>query len=68
MVNGATQIAITGIDRLDRECFGVTEWEKLTPKAKEFVERVEDDTGVPVTLISTGPSLEQIIDLRREKL
>ncbi|WP_457590612.1 adenylosuccinate synthetase [Geoglobus sp.] len=68
MVNGATQIAITGIDRLDRECFGVTEWEKLTPKAKEFVERVEDDTGVPVTLISTGPSLEQIIDLRHEKL
>ncbi|WP_456369319.1 adenylosuccinate synthetase [Geoglobus sp.] len=68
MVNGATQIALTGIDRLDRECYGVTEWEKLTPKAKEFVERVEDDTGVPVTLISTGPSLEQIIDLRNEKL
>lgn len=68
MVNGATQIAITGIDKLDRECFGVTEWEKLTPKAREFVERVEDDTGVPVTLISTGPSLEQIIDLRSEKL
>lgn len=68
MVNGATQIALTGIDRLDKECYGVTEWEKLTPKAKEFVEMVEDDTGVPVTLISTGPSLEQIIDLRDEKL
>ncbi|AIY90120.1 adenylosuccinate synthetase [Geoglobus acetivorans] len=68
MINGATQIAITGIDRLDKECYGVTEWGKLTPKAKEFVERVEDDTGVPVTLISTGPSLEQIIDLRDERL
>ncbi len=68
MVNGATQIALTGIDRLDRECYGVREWNKLTRKARDFVDRVEDDTGVPVTLISTGPSLEQIIDLRDEKL
>jgi adenylosuccinate synthase len=68
MINGATQIALTGIDKYDKECYGVTEWEKLTPKAKKFVERVEDDTGVPVTLISTGPETKQIIDLRKEKL
>jgi len=68
MVNGATQVAITGIDKLDKECYGVKEWEKLTPKAKEFIEKVEEDVKVPVTLISTGPSLEQIIDLRKEKL
>ena len=68
MVNGATQVAITGIDKLDKECYGVTEWEKLTPKAKEFIERVEDEVKVPVTLISTGPELHQIIDLRKEKL
>ena len=68
MVNGATQIALTGIDKLDRECYGITEWNKLSRKAREFVEKVEDDTGVPVTLISTGPSLEQIIDLRDEKI
>ncbi len=68
MVNGATQAAITGIDKLDKECYGVTEWEKLTPKAKEFIERVEDEIKVPVTLISTGPELHQIIDLRKEKL
>ncbi len=68
MVNGATQVALTGIDKLDKECYGVREWERLTPKAKEFIERVEDDVRVPVTLISTGPSLEQIIDLRKEKL
>ena len=68
MVNGATQVAITGIDKLDKECYGVKEWEKLTPKAREFIEKIEDDVNVPVTLISTGPSLEQIIDLRKEKL
>jgi len=68
MVNGATQVAITGIDKLDKDCYGVTEWEKLTPKAKQFVEQIEDDVRVPVTLISTGPELSQIIDLRAEKL
>ncbi|MEM2060101.1 MAG: adenylosuccinate synthetase, partial [Archaeoglobaceae archaeon] len=68
MVNGATQVAITGIDKLDRECYGVTEWEKLTPKAKKFIEQVEAEVKVPVTLISTGPEIKQIIDLRKEKL
>jgi adenylosuccinate synthase len=66
MINGATQVAITGIDKLDNECYGVKEWNKLTPKAKEFIERVEDDVRVPVTLISTGPDVSHIIDLRDE--
>ncbi len=68
MVNGATQIAITGIDKLDRDCYGVKEWEKLTPKAKKFIEDIEAEIKVPVTLISTGPDMNQIIDLRKEKL
>lgn len=68
MINGATQVAITGIDKLDKECYGVTEWNKLTKKAKEFIERVEEDTRVPVTLISTGPDMSHIIDLREEKI
>lgn len=68
MINGATQVAITGIDKLDRECYGVKEWDKLTPKAKEFIEKVENDVKVPVTLISTGPEMNQIIDLRKDKL
>ncbi len=68
MVNGATQVALTGIDKYDKGCYGVREWGKLTPKAKRFVEQVEEDVRVPVTLISTGPELKQIIDLRKEKL
>lgn len=68
MINGATQVAITGIDKLEKECYGATEWTQLTKKAKNFIEKVEDDVKVPVTMISTGPDLEQIIDLRDEKL
>ena len=67
MINGCTQAAITGIDRVDKSCFGVTEYGKLTTKAKNFLKIAEDDIGSPITLISTGPEMTQIIDLREEK-
>ncbi|NLA39061.1 MAG: adenylosuccinate synthetase, partial [Methanomicrobiales archaeon] len=66
MINGCTQAAITGIDRVDPACFGVKDYDRLTTKAKEFVARAEKDIGKPVTLISTGPEMTQIIDLRGE--
>ncbi|HZD44070.1 MAG TPA: adenylosuccinate synthetase, partial [Methanomicrobiales archaeon] len=66
MVNGCTQAAITGIDRVDHECAGVTEYSKLSRKAKEFLEQAEEDIGCPIALISTGPDIAQIIDLRGE--
>lgn len=67
-VNGATQIAITCIDKLDERCRGVTEYENLTDKAKRFIEEKENEVGVPVTIISTGPENDETIDLREEKL
>jgi adenylosuccinate synthase len=66
MINGCTQAAITGIDRIDKACFGVTEYGNLTRKAKDFVKKAEADIGCPVTLISTGPEISQIVDLRGE--
>ncbi len=66
MINGATQAAVTGLDRIDPACKGVTEWDKLPEKVKEFVRQAEKDTGIPFTLLSTGPSLDEIIDLRRK--
>ena len=66
MINGCTQAAITGIDRVDKTCFGVTEYGKLSKKAKDFLKKAEDDIGSPITLISTGPEMTQIIDLREE--
>lgn len=66
MVNGCTQAAITGIDHVDKTCFGVTEYGKLTKKAKNFLKVAEDEIGSPITLISTGPEMTQIIDLRNE--
>jgi len=51
---------------VDKSCFGVTDYKKLTKKAKDFLKIAEDDIGSPITLISTGPEMTQIIDLRDE--
>jgi len=67
MINGATQLALTCLDRLFRGCRGARSLDKLTPEARAFVEKLEDELGVPVTLISTGPDIGDTIDLR-EKL
>ncbi len=64
MINGATMIALSGVDKLDHSCRGATTYEELSPKVKDFVAMVEHDTGVAVKLISTGPELSEIIDLR----
>ena len=66
MINGCTQAAITGIDRVDKACFGVTDYTRLTRKARNFLKVAEDDIGCPITLISTGPEVTQIIDIREE--
>ncbi len=63
-LNGATMIALTMLDKYDKEALGITEYDKLPQRAKEFVEEIEERVGVPVALIKTGPELEHIIDRR----
>lgn len=64
MLNGATQIALTKIDILYPECRGVKSYEELTDEAKGFVERIERELCIPITLIGTGPDLYEIVDKR----
>jgi adenylosuccinate synthase len=64
MINGATMVALSGVDRLDPSCKGATEYEELSKEVKDFVAKVEHDTRVPVKLISTGPEVSEIVDLR----
>lgn len=63
-VNGATVLAITMLDKYDKDAFGVNDFEKLPQRAKEFIWEIEERVGVPVGLIKTGPEMEHIIDLR----
>ncbi|RLD16357.1 MAG: adenylosuccinate synthetase [Caldiserica bacterium] len=63
-VNGATQVALTCLDKLFPECRGARELKELSSSAKNFVENMEKKIGHRITLISTGPNPEEIIDLR----
>ncbi len=67
MINGATEAAVTGLDRIDPAVTGVHEYEKLTEPVRRFIEQAEKDAGIPFTLLSTGPGQNDIVDLRNIK-
>lgn len=60
-VNSATDIALTNVDRMWPEDYGKTALDTLSSPARRFVYELEEEFCVPVTLISTGPQLEQVI-------
>lgn len=66
-INRPTQIALNFIDYVSYADHGKQTFDKLTNKSKNFIKIVEQETGVPVTLIGTGPRNADIIDLRKEK-
>jgi adenylosuccinate synthase len=63
-LNGATQIALTKLDVLFPSVKGARQVADLDDNARTFISKIEQATGVPVTLIGTGPREEDIIDLR----
>ena len=67
-INGATQIALTCVDRLYPDCARTQDYGTLSAETKDFIDQIETETGVPVTIISTGPDLVDTIDLRSELL
>jgi adenylosuccinate synthase len=46
-------------------CKGAKTYEELPTDARQFVEKVEQQTNVPVVLIGTGPDALDIIDRRK---
>ena len=64
MINGATQIAVTKMDILYPEIAGSSDYESLPAEAKEFVEKIEKEIGLPVTFVGTGPGVNEVIDRR----
>lgn len=66
ILNSASQIALTKLDTLFRNDAGVKSFKDLSDEARRFVEKIEVETGVKVTLIGTGPSVEDMIDRRGE--
>jgi adenylosuccinate synthase len=64
MLNGATQLAVTKLDILYPDCKGTNKFSDLNPEAVAFIEKIEEEVGLPVTLIGTGPGVKEVIDRR----
>ena len=64
LLNGATQICITKLDVLFPTCAGKNSFSDLSDDAKSFLENIEKKLDTPVTLIGTGPSVNDVIDRR----
>jgi len=64
MLNSATQISITKLDVLFPECAGKTSYEEISDDAKSFIKNIEEKLNTPVTIIGTGPEINDVIDRR----
>ena len=64
IVNGATAIALTGLDKRVARSQGVQRRPQLPTEARQFIDQLETALGLPVALVSTGPAIEHVIDLR----
>ncbi len=63
-LNGATQIALTKFDILFPDTAKANNINQIKKEARDFIDRIEEETNVKVSLIGTGPSAEDIVDLR----
>jgi adenylosuccinate synthase len=63
-LNSGTQLAVTKLDVLYPQCAGVKEYTKLPSEARKFIENIEGETGLKVTLIGTGAELYDVVDRR----
>ncbi|MDQ3840895.1 MAG: adenylosuccinate synthetase [Thermoproteota archaeon] len=61
-LNSATHLALTKLDVVFPNCAGLKDYSKLPADARRFVENIEQDTGLEVTMIGTGEELTDIID------
>ncbi len=66
MVNGATQIGITCLDKLFSECYQIRDYDDLPKRVKDYIRKIEKEIGIKATLISTGPEPEDLVDLRQK--
>lgn len=64
MLNGATQVSITKLDVIFSECAGKTSFDELSDDAKFFIKNIEKELNTPVTIIGTGPAVNDVIDRR----
>jgi len=65
IINGAIQAALTKLDVLYPDCKSARIYNELPQEAKQFINEIEKQTGIPVMLVGTGPEALDIIDRRK---
>lgn len=63
-LNGATDIALTFTDYLDKANADARRYDQLAPETIQYIEEVERVAGAPVSLIGTRFDLRSVIDRR----
>jgi adenylosuccinate synthase len=66
VVNRPTKIALMGTDYLDYKNKEESRYEDLTNDTNKFVQDIEDELGISVAFVGTGPTNEELIDRRTE--
>jgi adenylosuccinate synthase len=65
--NGATKLVVNFIQYINWEDRGIKggmeAFQKLSPKSRAFIDRIQEEAGVPVVLIGTGPLHDEMISL-----
>lgn len=64
IANGATGIVLSDLETRLSRAQGAQRRSHLPNEAREFIDRVQTLLERPVVLVSTGPSVEHIVDLR----
>jgi adenylosuccinate synthase len=65
-MNRPSRIAVNGLDYLDYANSGVLSFEQLTPSAREFLGRIEQELDASVGFWGTGPRIEQCSSERHQ--
>lgn len=64
-VNRPTKLAITGLDYLSFESYGITEPSRLSDRVRAFLDELRSRLGVPVAYASTSPRLEHTFPITK---
>lgn len=67
-INGATQLAVHGLDYLDHSNFKAREWRHLAPMTKEWLDNLEDKTGTPIAFAFTGPHQDDVVKVNGRRV
>lgn len=63
-INGATQIALSFCEHYDPNIKNAKYYHQITKDIWDLIFKIQKETGVPVTMLNTGKSYNNIIDLR----